>query len=139
VLLTRVNIVALSPQKTIFGFKANKQRRALIMRKTDKKIENSLRQALTEACETALVKYEGFQWLTHFVNYGDFPASLLIVCVYDTNAHLAKTDKEGMRALIKEKLASIGIKMKDCRQQVRFDTEEDCDNDNDGRWNERFR
>ena len=109
------------------------------MRKTDKKIENALRQSLTEACETALEKYEGFQWLTHFVNYSDFPASLSIVCVYDTNAHLAKTDKEGMRTLIKEKLASIGIKMKDCRQQVRFDTEEDCDNDNDGRWNERFR
>ena len=109
------------------------------MRKTDKKREDALRQALTEACEIALEKYEGFQWLTHFVNYSDFPASLSIVCVYDTNAHLAKTDKEGMRVLIKEKLASIGIKMKDCRQQVRFDTEEDCDNDNDGRWNERFR
>ncbi len=109
------------------------------VRKTDKKIEKSLREALTEACETALERYEGFQWLTHFVSYDDFPASLSIVCVYDTNAHLAKTNNESMRALIKEKLASIGIKMKDCRQQVRFDTEEDCDNDNDGRWNERFR
>ena len=109
------------------------------MRKTDKKIESSLRQALTEVCEKALVKYEGFQWLTHFVSYSDFPASLSIVCVYDTNAHLDETDKEGMRALIKEKLASIDIKMKDCCQQVRFDTEENCNNDNDGKWNERFR
>jgi hypothetical protein len=50
------------------------------------------------------------------VNYGDFPSSLSIVCVYDTNARLAKTDKEGMRALIKEKLASIGVNLKDCRQ-----------------------
>ena len=108
------------------------------MRKTDKKTENSLRQALTEACEIALEKYEGFQWLTHFANYSDFPASLSIVCVYDTNAHLAKTDEEGMRALIKEKLASIDIKMNDSRQQVRFDTEEDCNNDNDGKWNKRF-
>ena len=108
------------------------------MRKTDKKRENALRQALTEACETALEKYEGFQWLTHFVNYSDFPASLSIVCVYDTNAHLAKTDKEGMRALIKEKLASIDIKMNDSHQQVRFDTEENCNNDNDGKWNKRF-
>ena len=108
------------------------------MRKTDKKTENSLRQALTEACEIALEKYEGFQWLTHFANYSDFPASLSIVCVYDTNAHLAKTDEEGMRALIKEKLASIDIKMNDSRQQVRFDTEENCDNDNDGKWNKRF-
>lgn len=108
------------------------------MRKTDKKIENALRQALTEACEAALEKYEGFQWLTHFVNYSDFPASLSIVCVYDINAHLAKTDKEGMRALIKAKLASIGITLKDCRQQVRFDTEENCDRENQGKWNERF-
>lgn len=109
------------------------------MRKTDKKIENALRQALTEACEAALEKYEGFQWLTHFVKYSDFPASLSIVCVYDINAHLAKTDKEGMRVLIKEKLASIGITLKDCRQQVRFDTEENCDHENQGKWNERFR
>ena len=109
------------------------------MRKTDKKIENALRQALTEACEVALDNHEGFQWLTHFVSYSDFPASLSIVCVYDKNSHLAKTDKEGMRALIKEKLASIDIKLKDCRQQVHFDTEENCDHDNDGKWNERFR
>jgi hypothetical protein len=43
-----------------------------------------------------------------------------------------------MRALIKEKLASIDIKMNDSRQQVRFDTEENCNNDNDGKWNKRF-
>ena len=59
--------------------------------------------------------------------------------MYDTNVHLAKTDKEGMRRLIKEKLASIDIKMKDCRQQMRFDTEENCDNENEGKWKQRFR
>ncbi|WP_417445538.1 hypothetical protein [Kangiella sp.] len=109
------------------------------MRKTDKKIDNALRAALTEACEIALENYDGFEWLTHFVNYNDFPGSLKVVCIYDTNARLEKTDKQAVRSLIREKLASIAINMKDSRQQISFDTEENCSRENGGKWNERFR
>ena len=45
------------------------------MRKTDKKLENTLIAALTEVCEAALEAFDGFQWLTHFVNYSHFPSS----------------------------------------------------------------
>lgn len=108
------------------------------MRKTDKKIDNALRVALTEACELAKDKYEGFEWLTHFANYDQFPKSLSIVCVYDTNENLNRADREDMLQLIKQHLASINIKVKDIRQHVRFDTEENCAKMNEGKWQERL-
>ena len=108
------------------------------MRKTDKKIENALREALTEACDMALEKHEGFMWLTHFANYQNFPDSLSIVCVFDTNEQLSKANDEGLRVIIKDKLASIDINIKDIRQNVSFDTEENCKKENNGKWHERF-
>ena len=109
------------------------------MKKSDKKIDNALISTLTEVCDIAQERYKGFEWLTHFANYDRFPGSLEVVCIYDTNAHLARTDREGMCSLIKEKLLSIGIKIKDIRKHVSFDTEENCRIEHNGKWNERFR
>lgn len=109
------------------------------MRKTDRKIDNTLRVVLTEVCEIAQVQYQGFEWLTHFVNYHDFPASLSVVCVYDTNNNLKKTDREGICMLIKEKLAAVNVDFRNIHQQVSFDTEENCQHENNGKWHERFR
>lgn len=109
------------------------------MRKTDKKLDNALREALTEVCDMALEKYEGFAWLTHFANYNCFPGSLSIVCVFDTNEQLAKANDESLRAMIEQKLGSIDVKIQDIRQQVSFDTEENCKRENGGKWHERFR
>ena len=113
------------------------------MRKSDKKIDNAVREVLTEACEVALGEFEGFVWLTHFANYSFFPDSLKVVCVFDTNAQLSgflsKQQDEAFRTLIKAKLASLGIVFKDVRQHVSFDTEEKCKNENAGSWNNRCR
>ena len=109
------------------------------MRKTDKKIDNALIDVLTEVCEIAKEKYDGFRWLTHFASYRYFPGSLTVLCVFDTNTQLAKVDMEELRFLIKEKLASIDINIKDIGQHVRFDTEDNCRNENNGQWQERFR
>lgn len=109
------------------------------MRKTDKKTDNALREVLTEVCDIALENYHGFKWLTHFANYNNFPDSLSIVCIYDTNEQLGKTNVNGLRILINEKLLSIDITIKDIGAQVNFDTEENCNNENNGKWNERLR
>jgi len=108
------------------------------MRKTDKKIDNAIRSVLTEACDIALEQYAGFQWLTHFVNYNQFPESLSIVCVYDTNENLVKTNQDAMCALIQEKLITIDIKLKGIRRQISFDTEENCLIEHGGKWKDRF-
>lgn len=109
------------------------------MRKTDKKIDNSIIKVLTEVCEIAQENYDGFKWITHFANYKNFPHSLSIVCVYDRNQQLQKTDTKRLCTLIKEKLASIDIDIYDIHQRVTFDTEENCQNENNGDWNERFK
>ena len=113
------------------------------MKKTDKKIDNSIRKALTEVCEMALNELSGFEWLTHFVNFSHFPRSLLIVCIFDTNDNLSyilNSHKDDyMYKLIEEKLITVGIHIKDIRRQVNFDTEEDCKYENMGKWKERFK
>ena len=113
------------------------------MKKSDKKIENTVRKALTEVCEVALAEVAGFKWLTHFVNYSDFPDSLSVVCVFDTNAELsnalAEHKDDFLRRLIEQALAAANIHITDMRQRLSFDTEENCQNENAGKWQSRFR
>lgn len=113
------------------------------MKKADKKIENCTRQVLTEVCEVALDEVTGFKWITHFANYSYFPDSLSVVCVFDTNNELSNAcgahQDDFLRNLIKEKLSTADIQIKDIRQHVNFDTEEACENENGGKWHERFR
>jgi hypothetical protein len=112
------------------------------MNKTHKKIENTLRKALTEVCETALEDVAGFKWITHFVNYSSFPASLIVVCVFDTDNALsgavASQEDNDLRSIIKRKLNAENIHIEDVRQQVKFDTEEACERENGGKWHDRY-
>ncbi|WP_136678484.1 Fis family transcriptional regulator [Neptunomonas sp. XY-337] len=112
------------------------------MRKTDKKIDNAIRGALTEVCEAAIGNFEGFKWLTHVVDYNCFPKSLLVVCVFETNDQLSsflrnKKDTE-VFDLIKFHLKDIPLNIKDISKHVDFDTEENCTNKNNGNWRERL-
>lgn len=97
------------------------------MRKTDKKIDNNLRIVLTEVCEIALKEVTGFQWLTHLVDYSNFPKSLQVVCIFDTNENLSmfmqQSSKKSLISLIEKKLASIDIRLKNIKNHVLFDTE----------------
>ncbi|KZN30442.1 hypothetical protein N480_05675 [Pseudoalteromonas luteoviolacea S2607] len=112
------------------------------MRKSDKKLEKSIVTALTEACEEALKQYDGFQWLTHIVNYQRFPDSLSVICVFDNKAHLrlAINDDKGeqFKILIEGKLSSCNIKVKGIKKRILFDTEEACNNEHGGNWNKRL-
>ena len=95
------------------------------MKKSDKKTDKLLRQALTEICEKALDEVAGFKWLTHSVNYADFPNSLVITCMFDTeDEHLAAQacgDDQHLRSLIEDKLAKVEIKLKQAKRQVCFE------------------
>jgi hypothetical protein len=96
--------------------------------KTQKKIDNNVRLALTGACEQFLDDISGFQWLTHQANYSNFPASLLITCVFDTDESQQQAcqnnDSSKMQNLIQARLLKIGVKLKAPKQQVIFDSEE---------------
>ena len=54
------------------------------MKKTDKALENTIVKVLTHVCEQSLKEINGFQWLTHLVNYKDFPRSLTVICIFET-------------------------------------------------------
>jgi hypothetical protein len=112
------------------------------VKKAHKKIENSLRVALTEVCEVALHEVAGFKWLTHFVDYSKFPESLSVVCVFDTRSDLANllsTHKDVyLVSLIEQQLSAADIHVKNLSQQVSFDTEEACQHEHGGKWHERF-
>ncbi|MGR0280074.1 Fis family transcriptional regulator [Marinomonas dokdonensis] len=108
------------------------------MRKTDKKLEQQLQKALTQVCELALEHYEGFEWLTHRVNYKAFPNSLKIICVFDTKEQVQVfQQQEGPKALnavIKAKLLSIDIALPKIDKHIVYDSEEQCRLSHDGNW-----
>jgi len=112
------------------------------MRKTDKKIDNQLRQVLTDVCEVALKEIEGFEWLTHLINYSNFPKSLQIICVFDTTDNLTRymsTDREKeLTQLIQTKLLGVGVALKNISDHIAYDTEEKCEKEHRGNWANRL-
>lgn len=112
------------------------------MRKTDKKIDNQLRLVLTDVCETALKEINGFQWLTHLVNYSHFPKSLKVVCIFDSNDNLSdfmsKGNSKDLESLIQIKLAEIGVNVKNVSDHIAYDTEQSCKHEHNGNWAERL-
>ena len=106
--------------------------------KTEKKIDNNIRLALTDACEQFLQDIAGFQWLTHQANYSNFPASLLICCVFDTDESQQQAFANGhshtMQKLIQSKLLKIGVKLKSLPQQITFDSEQACSQQHNCDW-----
>ena len=108
------------------------------MRKTDKKIDKQLRLVLTEVCEQALKDIAGFQWLTHMVNYDDYPNSLTVVCVFDTNenlnSYLQSDDNQALVSLIQSELKAMDIKPKCITDHISYDTEENCRQQHNGNW-----
>ena len=111
------------------------------MKKSDKKLDNQIRNTLTDICDEAIEKYSGFQWLTHSANYAAFPKSLKVICVFDTNAHLKlfmQSQQRELNNLIKKSLTDIGAPIQDIGRQIKYDTEENCNRDNAGDWGERL-
>ncbi|TQF70326.1 Fis family transcriptional regulator [Pseudoalteromonas luteoviolacea] len=112
------------------------------MKKSDKKLEKAIVNALTEACEEVLKQYIGFEWLTHFVNFQTYPESLSVVCVFDNQESLQRVIDSGkcdhIKALIENKLISAGVKAKGVKKRIVFDSEEACHSQHQGNWNRRF-
>lgn len=96
------------------------------MRKSDKKIENQIRDVLTEVCEDTLKGYEGFLWVTHTVKYSSFPQSLKIVCVFETDQDrtnfLMGEDSLHVSATIQKAFNKVGVELKNADKHISYDT-----------------
>jgi len=98
------------------------------MNKTVKKLDNNVVRALNVLCEQAKTNIPGFEWLTHTADYSNFPASLVVTCVFDTRLSLANA-KQNQRdaALTKQmqkELLKVGILLKNAKANISFDSEE---------------
>lgn len=110
--------------------------------KTQKKIDNNIRIALTACCDNALDDIPGFKWLTHQADYANFPASLFITCVFDKKTEQQTAQNNGqaiaLQKLIQTRLLKIGIKFKKIDTQIVFDSEEACTLEHNGEWAKRL-
>jgi len=112
------------------------------MRKSDKKFDNELRRLLTQICENDFALIQGFQWLTHTVNYSNISSSLRVICVFDTNDNLqlflSSYDKAKIESVILKVISQLNVKLQSTSKQLIFDSEENCTRDNNGNWAQRL-
>lgn len=112
------------------------------MTKTNQKIDNNICKALTLACEYSLHKIPGFSWLTHRANYTNFPSSLIVTCIFETEAEIEEMKTQQfdgeLRSTIQKQLLNVGVVVKNIKQQVRFDSEEACLSQSGGEWPQRL-
>lgn len=104
--------------------------------------ERRLVASLTQACETGKTELVGFTWLTHRVDYQQFPASLRVVWVFDTQANqdqaCANGQTERMRELTAEAFRAAEISVASVAAHVHFDSEEQCQRADAGNWPQRL-
>lgn len=100
------------------------------MTKTDKKRDKALREQLTQMCVEAKECFAGFQWLTHQVDYGRFPSSLKVICVFDSKASLAEFKAAGqetqLKIMLADALSGLKLSSKQLDSVLQLDTEEAC-------------
>ena len=114
----------------------------LLSKRDQAQIERRLVASLTEACETAKAEIVGFSWLTHEMDYGAFPSSLMVVWIFDTQANkdqaLASGQGERMIELTAVALREADVLVIPVSAHVHFDTEEQCQRANAGNWQQRL-
>ena len=110
--------------------------------KTQKRLDNSIRTVLNDLCENTLKDYDGFEWVTHQANYSNFPASLIITCVFEDQTKQLALEQSGndaeIRSILQRALFKIGVKVPAPLFQIRWDNEEDCLTQHQGNWKVRL-
>lgn len=113
------------------------------MRKTDKKLDNQIRETLTELCDELLDLNMGFEWLTHLVDYDRLPQSLKIICVFqseEAQTNFANsTHYSDLKHSLQARLKKLNITLKDINKHVFLDNEEACERSHQGKWADRLR
>ena len=112
------------------------------MKKTDKKMDNYIRRVLNYVCEISLKDIDGFLWLTHTVNYAQFPQSLKVICVFETLEQLTTFIQSEQHNLLNirvhRELTTLHVSLKPNAKMVVYDTEEMCEREHQGNWAKRL-
>ncbi|PRY66902.1 hypothetical protein B0H98_101904 [Vreelandella songnenensis] len=106
------------------------------------KIERRLVTSLTAACENNKSHIPGFEWVTHQVDYTRFPMSLMVIWVFDTDAHLSEALKSDVRQRLHDETAAAlieaGVMVNDVSAHIDFDSEQACRRQHGGDWQRRL-
>ena len=106
------------------------------MKKVDKtqhkRLEKGIVKALILVCEQAKYDIAGFAWLTHTVDYSNFPASLCIICVFEQQSDIIFAQNSGLKSRlidhIVEELQDVDITLsnalKNPETMISFDSED---------------
>lgn len=115
----------------------------MIAKRERGKLERQIVASLTDACEQAKAEVAGFVWLTHGVDYQHFPESLVVIWVFDTDAHLASalkgSAKQRLHDLTTSALAEAGVALDSVTHHIDFDSEQACQRTHGGNWQRRLR
>lgn len=105
------------------------------------RIERRLIATLTDACETAKGEIKGFTWLTHTADLVALAQTLKVTWVFETLAD-KQLAQAGAKARVFEltaiALAEADIDVKPSDQNIRFDSEEECQRTHGGDWDRRL-
>ncbi len=108
------------------------------MRKTDKKIDNHIRFELTQLCDKALKDIDGFNWLTHTVDFSHYPKSIKIIFVFNFNQeiknYLQSANKNTLKLGVITVFNTLNINIKNIENHIFYDSEENCSNQHGGNW-----
>ena len=100
------------------------------MKKSFKKLDNTVIRALTNACEIAKDWDCGFEWLTHTADYNQFPESLMVTCVFSSEGDIARGTEQNielkLHQLIAFNLSAEQIVLKNVSKHIRFVADEPC-------------
>ncbi len=106
------------------------------------RMERRLITTLTDACETAKTEIKGFTWLTHTADLSALAETLSVIWVFETLADrkLAQVEaKARIFELTAVALSEAGIELKLTDRNVRFDSEQECQNIHGGDWGKRLK
>lgn len=105
------------------------------------RLERRLIATLTDACETAKSEITGFTWLTHTADLNALADTLKVIWVFETLAEKERAQIEAKARIfeltaIALEAASIDLNLND--RNVRFDSEQECQNAQGGDWHRRL-
>ena len=112
------------------------------MNKQDKKFEKKLVETLTVCCENFKEEVEGFNWLTHTIDFSNRSQSIKIICVFENNIELTNANEGSDLLLITNTiincLKGLDITLKNPTKHIRLDSEENCILSHQGNWEKRI-
>ncbi|GIU49840.1 hypothetical protein TUM4438_34340 [Shewanella sairae] len=94
------------------------------MTKTEKKIDNAIRIALTSVCKLGKVEISGFKWLSHQVNFAKVDQTLIVHFIFDSHDKINEARIQGhiskLVSFTEQQLMLENIVLANASKQCRF-------------------